>query len=229
MARLLADDRAGRDEAVRVLRGGGLVGLPTDTTYGLAADLRVPGSIQRLFVAKRRPPDRGIVLLLSEASQAATIGAWPAAARALAEAFWPGALTLVVAQRADVELPAALTGGRSTIGLRVPDHPSPRFLAAAIGPLPTTSANLSGAPEMPDARAIADLFGPAVDVVLDGGPASGVRASTVVDCSTDRPRLLRAGAIETGDLASVLELAGIGHDLAVGHALADDGRHGVGR
>jgi L-threonylcarbamoyladenylate synthase len=223
MARVLTDDSAGRQEAIRVLRAGGLVGLPTDTTYGLAANLRLPGSIDRLFAAKRRPPDRGIVLLLADAAQGEEIGTWPAAARALAAAFWPGGLTLVVRQRAEVDLPAALTGGAATIGLRVPNHPSPRSLAVAVGPLPTTSANLSGEAEAPDARAVAELFGPAVEIVLDGGPAPGIPASTVVDCSVDRPVVLRAGTIAVARLAEVLERAGIGHDLG------NEGLPGVGR
>lgn len=213
MARVLFDDPAGRDEAVRVLRAGGLVGLPTDTTYGLAADLASPGAIERLFAAKRRPPDRGIVLLLADTTQAATIGAWPVAAEALAVAFWPGGLTLVVPQRDDLDLPVSLTGGASTIGLRVPDHAAPRALATAVGPLPTTSANMSGAPEAPDAPSVAETFGDAVDLVLDGGPARGIRASTVVDCSVERPVVLRLGAIAAEDLAGVLDRAGIGHDF----------------
>src|SRR5207253_7844953 len=99
------------------------------------------------FAAKRQSPDKGIMLLLADVAQAPEIGQWPAAAAALAAAFWPGGLTVIVPQRPDVPLPAALTGGAVTIGLRVPDHAAPRALARAIGPLPTTSANVSGLPE----------------------------------------------------------------------------------
>jgi L-threonylcarbamoyladenylate synthase len=201
------DDHAGRSAAATVLRGGGLVALPTDTVYGIGVALDIPGGIERLFAAKRRPPDKGIMLLLSDAAQAERSGLMGAAASALAAACWPGGLTVVVPQRPDVALPDILTGGASTIGLRVPDHPSPRSLAAAIGPFPVTSANVSGVPEARDAAGILAQLGEHVDLVLDGGLAHGGPASTVVDCTTDRPRILREGAIPRATVASVLAYA----------------------
>src|SRR6476660_9947499 len=114
-ARIVMDDAAGRREAIAVLRAGGIVAIPTDTVYGIAVALDTPGGIEALFAAKRRPPDKGIVLLLSDADQAPSIGQWPASAAALAAAFWPGGLTVIVPQRPDVPLPAALTGGAPTI------------------------------------------------------------------------------------------------------------------
>jgi L-threonylcarbamoyladenylate synthase len=200
----VTDDPAGRAEAVAVLRRGGIVAVPTDTVYGIAVALETPGGIEALFAAKRRPPDKGIMLLLADAAQAPEIAEWPATASALADAFWPGGLTLVVPQRADVPLPAALTGGAPTIGLRVPDHPAPRALARAVGPLPTTSANVSGLPEGRDAAAIMDQLGDAVALVLDAGAAHGGPPSTVVDCTLDRPRILRAGAVAVEDVERVL-------------------------
>jgi L-threonylcarbamoyladenylate synthase len=211
-ARIIPDDEAGRAEAVAVLRSGGVVALQTDTVYGIAVDLATPGGVERLFAAKRRPPDTGIMLLLSDGSQAGEVGAVGVAARALAAAFWPGGLTLVVPRRPDVELPAALTAGTPTIGLRLPDHPAPRALAAAVGPLPTTSANRSGLPEGRDAADIVGQFGDAVDLVLDGGPAHGGPASTVVDCTGDRPRILRVGAVAPESVAAVLAAAGVSLD-----------------
>ncbi len=194
-ARIVPDDDAGRAEAIDVLRAGGMVALPTDTVYGIAVGLATPGGVERLFAAKRRPPDKGIMLLLADAAQAPAIGEWPATAAALADAFWPGGLTVIVPQRADVQLAAALTGGVPTIGLRVPDHAAPRALAAALGPLPTTSANVSGVTEARDAADIVDQLGDVIDLVLDGGPAHGGPASTVVDCTVEPPRILRPGAI----------------------------------
>ncbi len=205
-ARVVADDAAGRAVAIEALQAGGIVALPTDTVYGIGVALDTPGGIEALFAAKDRPPDRAIMLLLADAAQAPTIGEWPPTAAALAEAFWPGGLTLVVPQRTDVMLPAVLTGGAATIGLRVPDHEAPRALAAAVGPLPTTSANRSGAPEAGDASAIVEQLGHAVAVVLDGGPAHGGPPSTVVDCTADPPRILRAGAIPAEAVAAVLGL-----------------------
>ena len=203
-ARIVADDVAGRATALDVLRAGGIVALPTDTVYGIAIALDAPGGIEALFAAKRRPPDRGIVLLLADATQAPSIGQWPPAAASLAAAFWPGGLTFIVPQRPDVPLAATLTGGAATIGLRVPNHDAPRALAAALGPFPTTSANISGVPEARDAAAIVAQLGDAIALVLDGGPAHGGPASTIVDCTVEPPRILRAGAIPIEAVEAVL-------------------------
>jgi L-threonylcarbamoyladenylate synthase len=208
-ARLVEDGPAGRTEAVEVLRSGGIVGLPTDTVYGIAVDLASPGGIERLFAAKRRPPERGIVLLLSEAGQATTIGELGPAGQALATACWPGALTLIVRQARGAVLPAVLTGGAPTIGLRVPDHAAPRALASRLGPLPTTSANLSGRPDALAGEAVIAELGDAVDLVLDGGPAPGGRPSTVVDVTVMPPRILRAGAIPASRISEVLATIGM--------------------
>ena len=203
-ARVVADDDAGRAAAVKALRDGAIVAVPTDTVYGIAVALATAGGIEALFAAKDRPAERGIVLLLADADQAPTIGEWPRSAAALADAFWPGGLTLVVPQRPDVALPAVLTGGAPTIGLRVPDHDAPRALARSVGPLPTTSANRSGHPEAPDAAAIVEQLGDAVALVLDGGPAHGGPPSTVVDCAVDPPRIVRHGAIADDAIEAVL-------------------------
>jgi L-threonylcarbamoyladenylate synthase len=211
-ARIVPDDAAGRAAAADVLRAGGIVALPTDTVYGIAVALDTPGGVEALFAAKQRPPDKGIMLLLDDASQAPAIGQWPASAAALAEAFWPGGLTVVVPQRPDVPLPAALTGGARTIGLRVPDHDAPRALAAAVGPIPTTSANVSGIPEARDAAGIVEQLGDVVALVLDGGPAQGGPASTVVDCTVEPPRILRVGAVPVADVERVL-----GRSVQVAH------------
>jgi L-threonylcarbamoyladenylate synthase len=189
------------------------VALPTDTVYGIAVALGTPGGIERLFQVKQRPPDKGIMLLLDEAGQATSIGIMGPAAMALADACWPGGLTVVVPQRPGVTLPAMLTAGSATIGLRVPAHDAPRMLARAIGPLPTTSANMSGVPEARDAGEIVDQLGDVIDLVLDGGPAHGGPASTVVDCAGRQVRILRVGAIATDRIAAILEAAGVEHDL----------------
>ena len=206
---IVPDDDLGRTEAIRLLRSGGIVALPTDTVYGLAVDLASPGGIDRLFAAKRRPNDRAVVLLLANADQAARLVDWPASAAALAGAFWPGGLTIIVAQRPDAALPPELTGGRQTVGLRLPDHSSPRALAAALGPLPVTSANVSGLAEASNPMEIRDQLGEAIDLILDGGPARGGPSSTVVDCSTPTPRILRDGAIGADEIRDTLVGAGL--------------------
>lgn len=207
-ARRLADGPESRVEAARVLATGGIVAFPTDTVYGIAVALETPGGIERLFAAKGRPPERAIALLLADTAQAREIGELNAAASALAGAFWPGGLTLVVPRRADRPLLAALTGRDSpdvpTVGLRVPDHATPRALAAAVGPLPTTSANRSGGPDPLDAASVIEELGDGVDLVLDGGRTAGSRPSTVVDLTVDPPAVVRVGGIDEARIRAVL-------------------------
>jgi L-threonylcarbamoyladenylate synthase len=213
--RILPDGPAARTEAIDLLRAGRVVALPTDTVYGIAADLALPGAIVRLFAAKRRPPDKAVALLLADAEQASRLGVVSRAAAVLAERFWPGGLTLVLPARADISLPAELAGA-GTVGVRVPDHPCPRALAAELGPLPTTSANLSGAADARDAAEIAAILGTAVALVIDGGAIHGGPASTVVDCTAERPHALRIGALDPVELGAALDAAGLPHDLGVG-------------
>jgi L-threonylcarbamoyladenylate synthase len=208
-APIVPDGPAGRERAIEVLREGGIVALPTDTVYGIGCELNAPRGIERLFETKGRPPDRAIMLLIATEDQAADIGVMGPAALALADAFWPGGLSIVVPQRDDVAMPEVLTGGAPTIGLRVPDHPCPRALAAEIGPLPVTSANRSGMPEEATAEAIAEQLGEAIDLILDGGPAHGGPPSTVVDCSGEHAHVLRPGSIDTDAVGRVLEAVGL--------------------
>jgi L-threonylcarbamoyladenylate synthase len=208
-ARVVPDDATGHAEAIDVLRADGIVALPTDTVYGIAVRLETPGGIERLFHVKQRPPDRAIALLIGSVGQARQIGVLTSSAEALASAFWPGGLTVVIAQREGTTLPDAMTGGAATIGLRVPDHPAPRALAAAVGPLPTTSANRSGLPEARDAGEIAAQLGDAIELIVDGGVAHGGPASTVVDCTGPTARVLRVGAIPVQRISAVLERAGL--------------------
>jgi L-threonylcarbamoyladenylate synthase len=214
-ARVVRDDDAGRSVAIEVLRSGGVVALPTDTVYGIAVALETRGGIERLFQVKQRPLDKAIALLLGSAEQAATIGTMTPTAEALAAACWPGGLTVVLDQRqgAPVPLPDVLTAGTTTIGVRVPDHPAPRALAAAVGPLPTTSANVSGQPEARDATEIVHQLGASIDLILDGGPSRPGPASTVVDCAGPVPRILRLGAIAPERIAAILDAAGIAHGI----------------
>ncbi len=212
-ARLVPDTPAARAEAVGLLRAGGIVAVPTDTVYGIAADMALPDAIERLFAAKGRPPEKAVAVLLADAAQAGELGAVSPAAAALATRFWPGGLTLVLPVRPEARLPRVLAGGAPTIGVRVPDHPAPRALAAALGPLPTTSANRSGEPDARDAAEILERLGGSLALVLDGGPIRGGQASTVVDCTLEWPSVLREGAIPSADIAAALTRAGIAHAI----------------
>jgi L-threonylcarbamoyladenylate synthase len=215
--RRLPDGPASRTEAARVLEAGGIVAFPTDTVYGIAVALETPGGIERLFAAKRRPLDKAIALLIADAAQAREIGELNAAGAALADAFWPGGLTLVVPLRPGRSLPASLLGDPAIpgpkVGLRVPDHEAPRSLARAVGPLPTTSANRSGEPEARDAHELEAQLGDALDLILDGGPAHGGPASTVIDTTTEPLRILREGALSIEAIDACLtsaDLPGVG-------------------
>ncbi|MEO8462201.1 MAG: L-threonylcarbamoyladenylate synthase [Chloroflexota bacterium] len=188
-ARILRDDDGGRAEAIDVLRAGGIVAFPTDTVYGIGVSPATPGGIERLFHVKQRPPDKGIPLLLGSADQVLDVGVPTDASRRLAATFWPGPLTLVLVRlRRTLEL-------EPTIGVRLPNHPCPRALAAALGPLPTTSANLSGGPDALDAATVAATLGDEIDLILDGGRTAGPVASTVVDCTVVPPTVLREGVL----------------------------------
>lgn len=213
LAPIVPDDDAGRDRARDVLRAGGVVAIPTDTVYGIAVALDTPGGIERLFAIKRRPPEKSIALLIDDIGQAALLAIVTDAARVLADACWPGGLTLVLRQRDDVPFPSVLTGGTPTIGLRVPAHDAPRTIARAVGPLPTTSANVSGLPEAPDAAAVQAQLGDTIELILDGGPSRSAVASTVVDCTGERPAVLRIGALPLDRVRAILEAAGVAHDL----------------
>jgi L-threonylcarbamoyladenylate synthase len=204
-ARVVADTPQGRAFAAATLRSGGIVAMPTDTVYGVGVALDAPAGLERLFAAKNRPLDRAIVLLVADVEQAATIGVLTPAARALADRFWPGGLTLVLAHAPRAGLPAALTAGQSTIGVRIPDHDCPRELARALGPLPVTSANISGSPAATTAAEVVAQLGSRIDLILDGGAARGGVPSTVVDCAGEEARILRAGAVSK---AMILEAVG---------------------
>jgi len=153
--------------------------MPTETVYGLGV-MPLPAPLAALVVAKRRPLDKGIALLIDGLDQVVHLVAVPEAAQRLARACWPGALTLVLPLLPGVLLPEAVTGGRATLGVRLPDHAIPRALARRVGPLAVSSANRSGEP---DARTTAELLaavGPSLGVVIDDGPVRGGVPSTVV-------------------------------------------------
>ena len=200
-----AGDPTALDAAAAALTRGDIVGLPTETVYGLAV-LPLEASLAALVAAKDRPPDKGIALLIDGLDQVADLAELPDAARRLAAACWPGALTLVLPLRPGIVLPDMVTGGRATLGVRLPDHPVPRALARRLGPLAVSSANRSGEPEARTAAELLAAVGSSLAVVIDDGPVRGGVPSTVVAVALDGGlTILRAGAL---DLATLETAAG---------------------
>ncbi len=201
---LLATDTESFGHAVRLLRAGKVIAFPTDTVYGVGASGFDERAIEQLYVVKDRPRDKAIPYLLASAADLKLVARdIPQAARRLAERFWPGGLTLVVP--AAPRVPKILIAGGDSIAVRVPNHPTTRALIDAVGaPLATTSANLSGARDPASApEALAQLNG-RIPVILDAGATRGNVPSTVVDVTTDPPRVLRVGVIAVEEIERVL-------------------------
>ncbi|HEX9268430.1 MAG TPA: L-threonylcarbamoyladenylate synthase [Candidatus Limnocylindria bacterium] len=190
--RLLQADAPGAvEEAATALTNGELVAFPTDTVYGLAAG---HDHLRKLYVAKDRPMDKRIPILLSDAGNLDASAMVTPAARALAARFWPGPLSIVlVAPR------------RGTIAFRVPANAvARRLIAASGGGLPVTSANRSGMPDATTAEEVVDQLEGRVAIVLDGGPTTVGRVSTVVDCSAEPVTVLREGAVSRAEIEEAL-------------------------
>ena len=180
--------------AVAALREGRIVGVPTDTVYGIAADPFDEQAMAGLFAAKDRPGVMPIPILAAGIEDAARIGVLGETALTAAAVHWPGALTLVVPRVAGLP-PWIGHPDSESVGIRVPDHPLTLQLLAAAGPLAVTSANRSGFPPAVDDRSARAALGDAVAVYLEGGGGGG-DSSTVVDLTHDEPEVLRAGPIE---------------------------------
>lgn len=179
------------------MRRGEVVGVPTDTVYGLAVIPSMPGAVDRLFVAKGRPASVPVAVLVADSDSAQALAEDPFPGR-LVEDHWPGPLTLVVRRGAGVHW--ELGGDPTTIGVRCPDHALVRELCRAVGPLATTSANLHGRPSPTSAAGVAEeMSGAPVALVLDGGECAGA-PSTVVDVTGDAPVVLREGPLRERDL-----------------------------
>lgn len=188
---------------VAALRQGDIIGVPTDTVYGLAADPWHSGASDRLFLVKGRPRTVELVVFVSGPEQARELTTnLPAAAEKLMATFWPGALTIVVPRRPEVN--ADLGDDDATIGLRCPAHPVPLALCREFGPYATTSANRHGLPPLSEASELAQEL-PGVELVLDAGTCEG-RPSTVVDATGEVVKLLREGRVEWEQMAAAVGL-----------------------
>lgn len=190
--------------AAAVLRAGGLVAFPTETVYGLGADALNENAVRRIFEAKGRPPSNPLIVHVAGLEAARQLAAdWPASAQALGETFWPGSLTLVVPKKELV--PAIVTAGGPTVALRVPAHPvALALLRAASVPVAAPSANRSTRLSPTTAAHVLRDLGGRIDMILDGGPATGGLESTVLDVTTSPPRLLRPGLVTPQEIEAVI-------------------------
>jgi L-threonylcarbamoyladenylate synthase len=190
--------------AAVILRAGGLVAFPTETVYGLGANALDPEAVSRIFTAKGRPANNPLIVHLSEAKEALRVAAaWPASAARLAEHFWPGPLTLVLPKRPEV--PDVVTAGGATVAVRVPAHPVAQALLRAAGmPVAAPSANRSGYLSPTRAEHVLRGLDGRIDMILDGGPVTGGIESTVLDVTTDPPRLLRPGLVSVEELQRLI-------------------------
>lgn len=203
-AALLADPSA-LAATVDVLARGGLVGVPTETVYGLAADATSPMAVAAIYAAKGRPAKNPLIIHCADLADAARHGLLDGGARRLAEAFWPGPLTLVVPRRPGSPVASVATAGLETVALRVPDAPVVAALTRALGrPLAAPSANRSGRVSATDADAVVAELGGVIDLVVDGGPSAIGVESTIVAVDEGGARLLRAGGLPASAIEALL-------------------------
>jgi L-threonylcarbamoyladenylate synthase len=190
--------------AAQIIKDGGLVGIPTETVYGLAANALSGKAVAKIFAAKGRPMDNPLIVHISEFNQIyKLVEEVPEAAKRLAEHFWPGPLTIIL-PKADI-IPDEVSAGLDTVAIRLPSHPSARALIDAAGlPLAAPSANLSGSPSPTTAEHVLNDLGGKIEAVLDGGACGVGVESTVITLATNPPRLLRPGGITLEQLRSVL-------------------------
>lgn len=186
---------ADMERAVQHLKDGGVVAMPTDTLYGLAADVFNPTALDRIFAVKGRSEDLALPVLVSGWKQVESVTKdIPPRAKNLAERFWPGGLTMVLL-KAD-RVPDRLTAGGPTVAVRMPGHPVPIELIKGLGgPITGTSANVSGGPDPSDLAELTDQMEGRVDYITKSGPAPRGTPSTIVDITSQQPKLLREGAI----------------------------------
>lgn len=219
-------DRESLRQAVEILGDGGLVAFPTETVYGLGADARSGEAVRGIFRAKGRPSTHPLIVHVADSEAAAGLSArWDARARALAEAFWPGPLTLIV-PRAEA-VPDVVTGGLDTVGIRVPDHPvALALLEEAQMPLAAPSANRHQGISPTRAEHVQRSLGAQVDMIIDGGATEVGIESTVLSLAVDPPVILRPGQISREEIREVLEA--VRDEAPVGRAGGAEGDEGGG-
>jgi L-threonylcarbamoyladenylate synthase len=187
-------------EALQIIQSGGLVAFPTDTVYGLAADVHSVSAIDRIYQAKGRDMAKAIPVLISQANDLELVAkSIPESARKLADRFWPGALTIIVPRLPD--LPDNLSSGE-TVAVRMPNYAPVLTVLQHCGPLAVTSANRSGLVNPLSAQDVMTQLDGRIDLILDGGHVTGGIPSTIVDCSVEPPMITRHGAISDEEIFS---------------------------
>ena len=191
------------DRAVAILQRGGVIGIPTDTVYGIAANALDEEAVGRVFRLKSREDTSPIPVLIGEVDDLFRYGSDVSyEAVALAEAFWPGQLTIVVSK--SDRIPYVVSGGLDTVGLRISDHPVPDRIISSLGaPITATSANISGTESLVSAASVLEELGASLDLVFDGGQLTPSRPSTVVDTTSKPARILREGVVPTAAIEHV--------------------------
>ena len=225
MSVVVRADRASIARAAQLLRDGKLVAFPTETVYGLGADASNPAAVRRIFEAKGRPEDHPVIVHVADIRAAERWSlSMPDEARALAAAFWPGPLTLIVPRASHVS--DTVTGGQPSVGLRAPAHPVARALLAEFGGgIAAPSANRFGLVSPTTARHVADDLGDAVDLILDGGACDVGIESTIIAFTTHAPMLLRPGGVDIDAIAKVLGRTPVARDAAAPRVSGSIGSH----
>ena len=191
------------EQAIIILKKGGIVACPTDTVYGVVAAINIEPAVARVYQIKGRPHSQALPILLAEKYQIAEVAKIvPPLAQRLADIFWPGALTIVLPKANSV--PDIVTGGGKTVAVRIANHPIPTAIIRGLGvPIVGTSANLSGSPSALTADEARTQLGDRVDLIINGGRCPGGRESTIVDLSGETPLILRQGAIPLEEIKQV--------------------------
>ncbi len=219
--RVLPGDAAGVQAAAELLQAGQLVGIPTETVYGLAANAKDAAAVAQIFLAKGRPQDNPLIVHIARLSQLTEIAVnIPQQAYALAEAFWPGPLTVVLPR--GEAIPASVSAGLDTVAVRMPSHPVAQAILRQSGlPLAAPSGNLSGKPSPTSAHYMLEDMQGRIPLIVDGGECGVGVESTVVSLCTPQPTVLRPGAVTAEQMARVL-----GYPVLLSHAITEGLKEG---
>jgi L-threonylcarbamoyladenylate synthase len=191
----------GLNEAVTIISKGGIVAFPTESFYGLGVDATNPNAVKMLYKIKKRDPDLPVLILISSLRELPKyVVSIPPVAKKMGKKFWPGGLTIIF--QSSPTLPSVLTAGKGKVGIRISGHPLTNALTKALNaPITGTSANISGRPPCITADQVVEYLGDNLDLILDGGVTEGKHPSTILDVTSDPPKILREGIIKVEEIA----------------------------